>query len=517
MTSAEVRPLPPLELDRFLALFAGKTGMVFPERKKERLARDLARAAGRAGFEDPGAFRSHLESLPTDHPVWQGVIEILRVGETYFFRDDSQFSALSEQVIPEILSRRRDSRRIRVWSAGCATGEEPYSLAILLLENLPDAGEWDVSVLATDIHARGLETARRGVYRKWSFRKTPERLMNRYFIRQGEDYEVQERVRRLVRFCPFNMVDDRQPLPVEDPGQGLDLVLWRNMAIYFHPEAVARVARRLTGALAEGGWLLVSPAEAGSFSVECGVVCALPGAAVYRKEKAEKPATAGLPALHPAGPLLLAEQAPRFPVAVSGPGPERAVFGPESSILVPKTSVSGPDSAEAGSRALEQGLDRLRKGNYEEAVNLLFRVERDHPRKAEALGKAALALANLGRLPEAERACGQALSQDPLLAEARYVQALVLLEQGREAEARDGLKKTLYLAPDFVLAHWTLADLARRGGLAEEAARHRERALSLARNLDPGQELCGSVSLTAGRLLALAGENGAGACAGGAR
>ncbi|MFH2100330.1 MAG: protein-glutamate O-methyltransferase CheR, partial [Pseudomonadota bacterium] len=415
MTAPEPRVPGDRELNRFLELFAEKTGMVFPERKRPKLARDLVLAASKTGFTDLAAFRETLEGTPTDHPVWTEVIEILRVGETYFFRDDSQISALTEHVIPDILERRKNSRQVRLWSAGCATGEEPYSLAILLLEQLAGSGEdWDVSILATDIHSRGLETARQGRFRKWSFRNAPERLLNRYFVRHGEDFEVQDRVKQMVHFTSFNMMDDRQPAPAG--AMGLDLILWRNMAIYFHPGAISRVARRLSGSLARGGWLLVSPAEAGSFSLDGELHCVLPEAAAYRKEDLEEPV--------PAAPGI----PPRIPVPVlHSPSAEPFPNGWEPGSASKEKEAAGTPPPPP---AFDQGLDRLRKGLYEEALTHLGRVDKGHPRRAEALGKAALALANLGRHQEAEKFCALALDADPLLSEARYIQALVRLEQG---------------------------------------------------------------------------------------
>jgi chemotaxis protein methyltransferase CheR len=138
----------------------------------------------------------------------------LTIGESFFLRNEHHFRALREQVLPGIIKQNESSRTIRIWSAGCATGEEPYSLAILLDELLPDPDQWNVHILATDLNPEFLETAREARYRKWSFRGTNICNNRNYFKPEGALFRLDPRLRRRVRFSYLNLVKDVYPSPM---------------------------------------------------------------------------------------------------------------------------------------------------------------------------------------------------------------------------------------------------------------------------------------------------------------
>jgi len=163
---------------RFRDLLLTRCGLYYPERKRADLAHGLNPALSATPHQ-------HLATLYADAvaggPGWDAIVTHLTIGETYFFRNDTQFDALREQIVPELLNRRAALRTLRLWSAGCATGEEPYSLAILLRELLPSDTTWNVSILATDINPVFLERAREALYGSWSFRETPNALRDRFW------------------------------------------------------------------------------------------------------------------------------------------------------------------------------------------------------------------------------------------------------------------------------------------------------------------------------------------------
>ena len=187
------------------------------------------------------------------------VVEYLTVGETYFFRDQSQISALRDTVLPDVIDRRTSDRRLRIWSAGCSTGEELYTLAILVLDKglSSDAG-WDVLLVGTDVNRESLRLAREGRYSARSFRATPDETRERYFEPVGQDWRPIEPIRRMTRFAWTNLGAD-QLIP---PAVELDLIMCRNVTIYFDDVATQRLYAALVGALAQGGWLLLGPSDA---------------------------------------------------------------------------------------------------------------------------------------------------------------------------------------------------------------------------------------------------------------
>ena len=202
-----------------------------------------------------------LETLGTGKQErWlSDVVEYLTVGETYFFRDPSQITALRDTVLPEMFERRATERRLRIWSAGCSTGEELYTLAILVLDRGFDRGAaWDVLLVGTDVNRESLRLAREGRYSARSFRATPDDIRERYFEPADHDWRPIEPVRRMTRFAWANLGADH----LVPPAGELDLIMCRNVTIYFDELATQRLYVALISALAAGGWLMLGPSDA---------------------------------------------------------------------------------------------------------------------------------------------------------------------------------------------------------------------------------------------------------------
>lgn len=216
---------------------------------------------------DPPQAETRLRSLMASPPTPAAIGMLaghFAIGETCFFRDQSVFRTLEYEVLPPLLAARRSrDKRLRLWSAGCCSGEEAYSLAILLHRLIPDFTDWDISVLGTDIHPKFLERARLAAYRDWSFRNVPEWIRQRYFTVDGKGrYLLHGEIARRVRFATLNLVDETFPWA----GNGIeevDILLCRNVLMYFSPARATQVAGRLLRALAGDGWLVVGQAEAG--------------------------------------------------------------------------------------------------------------------------------------------------------------------------------------------------------------------------------------------------------------
>lgn len=195
---------------------------------------------------------------PLQRAQVEALAERLAIGETYFFREPAVFAWLEQELLPALVAARHapPQRRLRLWSAGCCTGEEAYSLAIVvrrLLGHLPD---WDVEVLGTDIHPGFLARAAAGVYGDWSFRDVPPDLRQRHFEPLGDDrWAVSADLKRLTRFAHLNLAAEHAV-----PGE-VDVILCRHVLMYFDPEQARRTVARLHRALAPGGWLLVGSTE----------------------------------------------------------------------------------------------------------------------------------------------------------------------------------------------------------------------------------------------------------------
>lgn len=183
------------------------------------------------------------------------------VGETYFFREPASLDLIRTHVLPALMQAQRDAgRRLRLWSAGCSTGEEAYTLAMLLEFAIPDLADWEISLLATDGDMRALQMAQQGAYSEWSFRAVPQHIRQRFFMKRSDGLlEVMPRLRDRVHFAALDLAADAYPS--DRAGDVLDLILCRNVLTYYPSAQAVRIMQRLGQALRPGGWLVLGAAE----------------------------------------------------------------------------------------------------------------------------------------------------------------------------------------------------------------------------------------------------------------
>ena len=196
-------------------------------------------------------------ALRTGNPsLKKRVVEALTTNETSFFRDGSPFDALRQQILPQLIERRRDVRTIRIWSAASSTGQEPYSIAMTMRESIPDLERWNVSIFATDIAADILARARMGVYSQLEVnRGLPAPLLVKYFQKRGADWCIKPEIMKMVKFEEFNLI---RPWP---PMQPFDIIFIRNVLIYFDLDIKRQILANMRKMLRPDGYLFLGGAE----------------------------------------------------------------------------------------------------------------------------------------------------------------------------------------------------------------------------------------------------------------
>lgn len=211
----------------------------------------LARAAGETVSELLARLRAS-----EDPELRRQVVEAMAIQETYFFRDPWLFDSLREDVIPGLLQRRQSERRLCIWCAACATGQEIYSICLLLREHFPELDGWDLLIVASDFSEEALERARAGRYTMPEVnRGLPARVLMRYFGQRGLEWELHKEVRRMVDFRAINLVGEWPDLPL------FDIVLLRNVLIYFDEQTRRDVLTRVRGAMRQDGRLFMGGTE----------------------------------------------------------------------------------------------------------------------------------------------------------------------------------------------------------------------------------------------------------------
>jgi chemotaxis protein methyltransferase CheR len=468
-------------------------GLHFPRERWDDLRRGMAGAAQEFGFDDAAECADWLLSAPPTKAKLEVVASHLTVGETYFYRDPQTLEALAGNILPELIRARRGrEQRLRIWSAACCTGEEPYSLAILLHQALPDLQDWQVTITATDINARFLHKAAAGVYGEWSFRNAPAGLKERYFKRAANGrYTIVPEIRKLVTFEHLNLVEDVYPSLATNTN-AMDVIFCRNVLMYFTPPQIHKVIGNLRHALVEDGWLAVSPSEATKALFPRFTNVNVPGAILFQKSDA----------LSRNEPTPMAfTQAPEFVVPALEESLPRVPSAAPVADWNPAPLKEDPVVAEAARTPLAAAESLYREGRYAETVDTLLDAFAGRAPDPAAFSLLARALANLGRLADALAWCERWIAADKLNPAGHYLRAVVLLERGDPGQARSSLQRATYLEPDFVLAHFALGNLARGQDKSGEADKHFSNTLHLLRRYQPNDPLPESDGLTAGRLM----------------
>ena len=453
------------DLSVISALVAERMGLNYPKDRWPDLAQGLAKAATSLGFTDPAEFISGLVTGVFKPREIQALARHLTVPETHFFRSPETFATLQSKVLPELIAERQAStRRLRLWSAGCATGPEPFSLAILVSRLIPDLFDWDVTILGTDINPEGFAVAQKGDYTQWAFRGTPAWVVNGYFTKTRDSrYRLSPTIQKMVTFRYLNLAEDVYPTDC-------DLILCRNVMMYFSRETAAQVAERLRDSLREGGYLLVTASETSKDIQGPLASLNLGGETFYKKTR---------PTVDAAAPASPKERTPKAKESIRverDPRPRKSVAPPQQPRLrVERRAYARDDRPPAAQPAA--------------------------PVDANEAAKEARLLADRGDLGHALECCERALGAEKLNPALYYLKASILQEMGRALEAEQALQSTLFLDDGFALARVMLGAIARSQSRAQEAARHFREALSALEQLPSDSVLAETNGLTAGEMV----------------
>ncbi|HEX3997933.1 MAG TPA: protein-glutamate O-methyltransferase CheR [Pirellulales bacterium] len=277
--------------ERLKAHVIDATGLSYFGSQDMELARHLSERLTVLHLSTCGAYWVLLHDGKNGEAELDLLIAQLTIGETFFFRHEEQFHAIRDRVLPDLIERNRSTRRLRIWSAGCATGAEPYSIAIVLKQCWPDVvAEWDVTIVGTDINRAFLAQARQGRYGEWALRATPADIAESCFVRSGNEWMIRPEYRRGVVFDYHNLVHH----PYHSFHHRLDswdLILCRNVMIYFNHETNRRIIRQFHGCVADNGWLVVGHAESNTELFQDFETINTIDAVIYRKTVPATPAT----------------------------------------------------------------------------------------------------------------------------------------------------------------------------------------------------------------------------------
>ncbi len=402
--------------DEFIQLMCERAGLMIKNHQIYELEQTIKTCCQQFSI-NPDVLFERLSHCTEQDPIFEYFIAGVTVGESYFFRDQEQFDLLENQLLPELVAEKSKLAMpsIRIWSAGCSTGEEIFSIAMLINEMGLQKKGIKFQLLATDINTRSLITALNGVYSEWSMRAIPKLYLNKYFTKQDGCYRLNETIRDVVTFSYLNLNSESYP-SIMNGTCAQDIILCRNVFIYFVPDRIKFIAEQLSIALAAGGSLLFGASDPVNCYMSALTHCRYLDRTYYKKP-----------------PTLLPEEV-NAPQIINIP----EIFEITSSDTAEQQIVSLVD--------IEDNAAELMKNyHWQEMLEYLHQMEKIQPLSYSLEIMKIKALANLGFAENARQQCQTLINSYPLASELYYLLGLCQSESEQIAEAETSFRKALYL------------------------------------------------------------------------
>jgi chemotaxis protein methyltransferase CheR len=491
-------PIPENTIEALSRVISRQTGLYFPENKWKTLTKGVSAVIRDLGMDMEGLIQS-LQSEPSKEII-DALTARLTIGETYFLRDKNFFQILQDHILRGIITHpKRSEKKIIFWSAACATGEEPYSIAILAQEMLPVLKDWDITIIGSDINPTALEKARKGIYSTWSLRETPQKIIKKYFTpKPGGWFEIAPQIRQKVSFYKLNLMEENytNALSCYEP---IDIILCRNVLMYFNDQGRNATLDKLSARLIENGWLITGPAESGFVNLPDFTSVRFPGALYHRKGPpriiVEAPPSVRMPK----------KKQPAVP-APSSPAHRRITDKPRDRRIM--GSLDARPSGQPKYDIYQEAVKDYDRGDYSQAINRLLGIMSENQShsnaflmKTESMILLAKAYANIGDLVHAGAWCEKAIETEKLNPEIYYLLATLSHSAGERDASVKSLKQSIYLDPEFIMAHFTLGMLLVQEGMKTEGRKSMQNALALLELKDAEEIPPCSEGITAGRLI----------------
>ena len=454
-------------------VIAASMGLHFPVERWNMLRQNLILASGEFGFDHFDDFTQWLLSASLTKEQVKILAAYLTISETYFWREEPVFEALTQHVLPALAaSKASGERKIRIWSAGCSTGEEAYSLAIAVHKAVPLLNDWKIMILGTDMNPKALDKAKTGIYGKWSFRNCPKWLIANYFKPIGnENYEVVPIIRKMVAFSNLNLTEDIFP-SVYNNTNNIDILFCRNVLMYFTEDWVSKIAANFFRSLNPNGWFVVSSCELSNQHYPQFQTIHYPGAFLYQKGNLSHADTFKMP-LSVIEPIIYGEIPANQLI-------DNLTLHPDPmQIAVQLEDIDNLDVGEQCFTEVSQETPKI-PSNANLIDNILnIRI-----------------LANDGEQQKALDLCNETIEKNKLDKALYFLRASILQELGRDIEAIGSLKQVIYLDQDCIMGHFCLGNLYNQEGRQMLAKKYFNAALNLLKDKPDDEVLSESEGLS---------------------
>jgi len=453
-----------VDFDKFCQYIEGRTGIYIDDTKQNSFKISLDARMRILGIKDYDAYYSLITTNAGGKKEFDELLNLILIKETFFFRDDRQLNILTKNILSELI-KRKEEKEIKIWSAGCATGEEPYSIAMAIMESHL-AGNSNVSIYATDISEAVLKRAKEGIYHKSSMRAIDKEMLNKYFTHRNGQYFLDDQVKRRVRFETVNLIEPYFPMKEES----IDIVFCKNVIIYFRLDTVKKVIRRFYNALADGGCLFVGHSESlwqisDDFELE-----EISGVFLYRRDGKNKTTSANKWSQQKGRAVNIMDFTCQ---RLSSPLAKKAIRHITLTSQVVRENGSQqhvvPMHKKIVSKWMEKGAPPAGDDNYESVLEDIEEVLQDDPKNANVHLLAGEIYANMGLYDKALRKGMDVLEINGLSDNAYLLIGGIYYKIGEKEKAVSSFKKAIYLDDNSLLAHYYLGNLYKDASLIEQA------------------------------------------------
>lgn len=455
-------------------------GLYFTEERGNDVVRALANASKQKNID----LEEYINLILLNQLSNKDIINLaacLTIGETYFFRDKNLFRILRENLFPNMIRRKgNSSRSLKIWSAGCSSGEEPYSIAILIKELIPDYKNWNIEIIATDINENFLNKARQGIYSEWSFRGMNSNFKNRYFkIIDDKYYKINDDVMNLVRFYNLNLAKDTYLLDNKILNN-IDIIFCRNVLMYFSESLANQIIKRFYKIIADGGWLIGAPTENLYFNNSSFTQKNIENTFLYNKNIKQS----------------ISLESNNKNVSLEALYLKQYNNVEDNKYSLPLKLVENEIKKD-----YTQKTDRNNDIPPEHtAIISETKSYKDNDMNAREVEDLCRSFANEGKLLEALEWCKKAIDKDKI--NPVYYQLLANIEQelGNFSEAVKALKKAVFLDSSFIMAYFNLGNLNLKQKKLKEAFKNFENVRALLENFEEKDIVPCSEEMTVGML-----------------
>ena len=468
-------------------------GLNFQPNQLQDLERRIIAAARELKIDHSiQGIKNWLLNTPSTNSELNALSAHLTINETYFFREKPAIDLFIEKIIPGLIKHNQDKKEIRIWCAGCSSGEEPYTLAIILKEYFPILSDWNIMILATDISPVAIQKALHGEYTEWSFRETNDLIKNKYFITQDKHRRILPDIKKMVTFTYLNLSKNSYPSSLTNTDN-MDVIYCRNVMMYFAPEVIHEVSARFYNALVENGWLITSQVELNDEYFSNFRRVYSNNGVFYNKSKihnepkvntfCEPSEIKRVNTIKPKGKKL-----------------EVKILNKRSENEVTKKSKHN----EKKSLSILKPEEFYLKGQYDKCIESCIQTIESGNFDNKTFTLLIKSYSNSGILIKGEKTIKKLLLNNAATSEIYYLYASFLKEQNEINESEIVLKKAIYLNHRHILSHLMLGDISSINDKKNIAVKYYKTVIELLEKYNDNDILPDSDGLTAGRIKALA-------------